>query len=122
MPTRPLLTEDEDQAREVLNHLSRLRGFTDARIAARAGMTRGTVQGKRSGITRIGIADAAKLAKALDVEPIVFFMTPDDAIRWVLDNRPEWRTPGCFTAVESLVRKLTDRAENHPGVGLCPAA
>lgn len=109
-----MLTREEERAREVMDVLKRLRGLSDGEIATKLGTNRQAVHQRRAGLTRIGLTDVVRLSEAFDVEPLVFLMEPNEAVRWVLDNRPNVgrervRTPGCITADSGGGRARCDR-------------
>lgn len=83
------------QVAEVFDALKRHRKISDRRIAEIAGpaYSRSTVQARRTGETGIDGDDIGAFAYALDVDPIVFGMTPDDARQWVIENRPIYTPP-----------------------------
>lgn len=66
--------------------LKRYSGLTDDQIAERTGISRQTVNKRLSGYTRIGLEDLEALAAAFEVPRDIFFMPPNDAIRWVMDR------------------------------------
>lgn len=89
MPIEPSpLPADEERARLVLRKLMGFREMRAAVLARRAGYTAQTMSDKLNGISRIGFSDARRFSDALGVEPMVFFMEPDDAVRWALDHAP----------------------------------
>lgn len=69
----------------------RYRDLSVAGLAGHLGMTRATVNNYTSGKSRLNVEMIEGLAEALQVEPAVLLMEPDDAIRWVLDNSPNSR-------------------------------
>lgn len=80
------LTPDEDQARLVLRQLMSYRGLSGAEIARAVGVSRQMIHEKLAGKSRVSLQDIVDLCHVLNVEPQVFFMDPDAALRWVLDN------------------------------------
>lgn len=77
-----------DQAVATLTSLKRMRGFSDARLAARASMSRSAIVDRRRHVSGLKVSDLQKLAIALEVHPKVFLMDPIEAQRWVLDHAP----------------------------------
>lgn len=75
-----------ERARLVLDALKRHRDLTDEEVGSRSGLSRIEVIKRRRGDTAIKVDDAARLAVALGVHPVVFFMEPAEAIRWALDH------------------------------------
>lgn len=64
-----------------------LRELSGADLCRLTGYTPQTVSAKMNGSAVISMTDADNFANALGVEPSVFFLEPDDAVRWVLDHR-----------------------------------
>lgn len=111
-----LLSVEEDQARLVLDALRRIRSLSGVRLARSAGMSRQSVSDKLMGARRITLADVGRFAKALEVEPAVFFMTPDDAIRWTLDHAPAFAGEGGFAELPFLMAVLGSAVAAWVGV------
>jgi transcriptional regulator with XRE-family HTH domain len=72
----------------VLRALKSYRGNSDGALALAAGMSRSAVQGYMTNKTQLNIGSMFQFAKALDVHPSVFLMTPDEAIQWAIENSP----------------------------------
>lgn len=89
-----VLSPEEDQARLVLRKLMALRELTSAEMSRRAGYNAQTMWDKAQGRSRVGLSDIARFAEVLNVEPLVFLMTPDEAVRWTLDH-PASSNDGC---------------------------
>lgn len=85
-------THDASQARErsaaVLRALKSYRGVTDSEIAVGIGASRAKVQTYTSGISQLTIGLMYDFARYLDVDPSVFLMEADEALKWTIDNRP----------------------------------
>lgn len=94
MATRPL-TDRETNARQVLKALMGVMGTKDSELAQRITdsgarrLSRSAVQQRREGQKPLDFRDIEELATALSVPPSLFDEEPIDAVRWVLDNRPD---------------------------------
>lgn len=76
------------QVAEVLRALKAYRRLTDGQIGAQIGRSPQSVNNYLSGTTHVDAGMMGQLAEVFGVEPAVLFMTPDKALRWVLDNSP----------------------------------
>lgn len=65
------------------------RGLTDDDIGHRIGRTGQSVSAYMTGRTGINGEMMVLLARALGIEAQVLFLTPNEAIQWILDNQPE---------------------------------
>jgi len=74
----------------VLRMLRNYRDLTDGQLAelTDGAVSRSAVQSYASGRYPIPIDKVVILAQALRAKPELFFGTPDDALRWMLDNSP----------------------------------
>lgn len=97
---QPQLTEEERRAYRVLDLAMRVFDITDQVLADRVGMTRQSIQQRRKGITRMRLGDVDRFAVALDVNPLVFSLDPEEALRFFADNYADMliRTMRCFAA------------------------
>jgi transcriptional regulator with XRE-family HTH domain len=75
-------------AAQTLDALKRHRGLSDSEIAERAGTSRNVVEQRRRCVTALDADDLERYALALDVEPFVLLLDVNEALRWVLENRP----------------------------------
>lgn len=91
-PQRAPLCPLEQRASLVLHRLMKHLDLNDSEVARSLAISRSTVQGKRTGTVRITIDELEAFAGALHVEPFVFFLEPDEAVRWALDNRESGST------------------------------
>lgn len=78
--------EPAQRTANTVNALRRLRGYSDAKLGERAGMSRSQVEARRAGRATIDVNDLEALAAGLDVPTPVLLMDAPDAIRWILDN------------------------------------
>lgn len=85
MKTLPL-TPEEDRARLVLRRILAFTETNGAELARLTGYLPQTISERLSGKSRVGIRDIAVFSEVLGVNPSLFFMEPDDAVRWLLDN------------------------------------
>ncbi|MDQ1429202.1 MAG: hypothetical protein QOK39_2678 [Acidimicrobiaceae bacterium] len=76
------------QGADVLREIKRYRRLTDAELGLRVGLSRQTTWTYSKGLTRLEIGIIVRFADALDVAPEVFFMTPDEALAWTIEHRP----------------------------------
>jgi transcriptional regulator with XRE-family HTH domain len=77
-----------DRSAHVLRTLKGYRGLTDGALAVRINASRSKVQGYVAGTSQLTIGLMYDFAQVLDVDPAVFLMEPDEALRWTIDNRP----------------------------------
>lgn len=110
------LTAEEDRARLVLRHVMGYRGMTGAELGRRVGVTRETVSAKMKGSSILSISDLHRFAEALDIEPQVFFLEPDDAVRWVLDNAPTFARQGGMAELPLVITVLASAIAAWVGV------
>lgn len=80
------------QVARTLDAIRRHRHLSDQQLADRSGLSRPQVEARRNGRTPCSVSDLAKLAIALNVETATFLLERDEAVRWVLDNRPTFMT------------------------------
>ena len=79
-------TEQSRTTANTINTLRRFRGYSDARLAEKAGMSRSQVEARRSLRSVIDVDDLERLAKGLGVPTPVLLLDANEAIRWVIDN------------------------------------
>lgn len=78
----------EDQSAEVLETLRRYRSLTYEQLGQRAGMHFSSASDYARGRSQMTTAKLYQFAAALEVDPAVFLMSPEEALGWVLANRP----------------------------------
>ena len=76
------------RAAQVLNAVRQHRGVSEKWLADQLGIAQPTVNNYTSGRSPLTIVWMARFAETLGVDPVVFHMTPNEAIRWIIDNRP----------------------------------
>lgn len=88
---KPALSASEDRARRVLNILVNITDTADGHVADRCGddWSRQMVEQRRKGDTRIRIGDVDAFAAAFGVNPLMFSLPPDEALRYLADNHPD---------------------------------
>jgi transcriptional regulator with XRE-family HTH domain len=99
--------------------------MSDQDLADATGLGRSRIQTYTSGRTMMDVLVMEQLGRALGIEPGVFFMESDRAIRWVLDH-----DPGAPRDTETnLQRRRRERREQeqrgneqYPAVALLEAA
>lgn len=73
-------------------------GVSDVELARRLGVSRQSAHARRTGRTAMTAADMLEVAEALGIDPALFLGSPSDAVRWIVENRPEaldaWESPG----------------------------
>ena len=90
------LAAADDAASNVPGTLGRLMayyGLRDTGLAELARMARSTVRTRRTGEQQCTASDLAKFAAIFGVPVLVFYLAPDEALRWVIDHperRPVW--------------------------------
>lgn len=80
--------ESAFNAANVLDILKQYRGETDASLARLVHMNPKTMWTYVRGVTRLDVGLIVVLSEILGVDPEVFFMTPDEALLWTINNRP----------------------------------
>lgn len=76
----------------------RVQDLTDQKVGDRCHVSRSAIEARRAGDTRITLKDVGLLSRALDVDPALFSMEPDEALSWYAENRKELlRTPTIWT-------------------------
>ena len=85
----PSWGEEPEHACEVLDFTLRLMGGASAStdVSDALGVSRQTVDHHRRGRTRPSADTLRRYADALGIPVEVFFLTRDDAIRWLVDNK-----------------------------------
>jgi transcriptional regulator with XRE-family HTH domain len=91
---RPIAEIGQQRGAAVLQVLKRYRRMTDNELAAAIKRSRSSVQGYVAGTNQLTIGIMYDFARALDVDPAVFLMEPNDALRWVIDNSPSGQEGG----------------------------
>lgn len=77
----------------VIRRLALHYDVTASDLAEQLGVTRAAVSSRLNGKTVIRSEELAGLAHYFGVPILVFYLEPDEALRWVLDHpehRPEW--------------------------------
>lgn len=87
------VTQERRRSAVVLRQLKGYRELTDTDLAVQVGISRSAVAGYMTAKTAMDIDKMHRFARALDVEaldvePVVFLMSPDEALRWTLEHRP----------------------------------
>jgi hypothetical protein len=89
---------------EVLSALMAYRRVNDGMLAAAVGASRTKVQGYRNGSNQLTIQLMCDFAYALNVDPFVFLMSPDEAVAWAIEHRPNGQgytiRNRCFAAAQ----------------------
>lgn len=83
-------TTSAENVPAVLRRLKNYCEVTDVEIAEATGIPRSTVRSKMQGAP-CTVRDLAAFAAFFDVPLGVFVMSPDDALRWVLDHPSDLR-------------------------------
>lgn len=92
---RRTLTAREEKARRVLVSLMGVTDVKDAEMAQRIStignrqLSRQAITQRRDGTKPLDLRDIDECAEALSVPVSLFDGDPIDAVRWVLDNRPD---------------------------------
>lgn len=88
--------KDKAQIRSaaVLRALKRYRALSDADVARITGLSRSGIQGYMAGDRHMTVGLMEVFAAALEVSPTVFFMEPEEALRWAFDNTPNGALTG----------------------------
>lgn len=73
----------------ILHRLMSILDLTDADLALRLEVSRQTVHSRRTGRTQMSLDNIRETAEALEVEPLVFLGTELEAMRWIIENKPE---------------------------------
>jgi transcriptional regulator with XRE-family HTH domain len=82
------VTQERRRSAVVLRQLKGYRELTDTDLAVQVGISRSAVAGYMTAKPAMDIDKMHRFARALDVEPVVFLMSPDEALRWTLEHRP----------------------------------
>ena len=86
---KALETIDGRQLSRTVDLLARMLDRTDQRLASASGISRPTINQKRTGGSPIRSTDLAPLAEALEVEVDVLLLPPTEAARWLVEHRPD---------------------------------
>lgn len=89
------------QAAAVLRALKAYRGLSDPKIASAVGMSPASIQAYMTNKQQLTVSLMAAFAAVLHVDPRVFFLTPDEALRWTIDNAPNEKAGG-FSSTDAL--------------------
>jgi transcriptional regulator with XRE-family HTH domain len=84
----PSAEDARSRAASVLRALKGYRRMTDDNLAKAVKVSRSGVQGYMANKTQMTIGLMYDFARALDVDPVVFLMTADEALRWAIENAP----------------------------------
>ena len=76
-------------APRTLHLIMGLLDVTDAKLARRLDVSRQTVHARRTGRSAMTLDDIEEVADALDVEPALFLGPPHEAVRWLVEHRPD---------------------------------
>lgn len=74
----------------VLDVLMSTMQVADSQLAPIVGVSRQTIHHRRKGRRSMTLHDIDTMAKALDVPPELFLGTPADAVRFLLEHRPNY--------------------------------
>ena len=109
MATRPEVLEAVAQAREarlrvrpVLRRLMRHFELTDRALADAFGISRQAMNYRINGRTTIPPEEVAGFAAFFGVPEQVMYLTPDEALRWVLDHPDEVRSSIAATVSHAI--------------------
>lgn len=80
---------DRTQPARTLDLLVRMLKLNDRKMEARSGISRTTLNGKRSGASPIRARDLWPLADALEVDVDVLLLPPSQAATWLVEHQPE---------------------------------
>ena len=80
---------DRNQPARTLDLLVRMLKLNDRKMEDRSGISRQTLNGKRSGASPIRARDLWPLADALEVEVDVLLMPPSQAAAWLVQHRSD---------------------------------
>lgn len=78
-----------DQPGRVLDLLARMLDRTDTALHKRSGISRATINAKRTGSSPVRLQDLQPLARAVDAPVDVLLLRPSEAARWLLDHHGE---------------------------------
>lgn len=78
-----------DRRRETIDYVARIVGITHTRLAELMGMSRQTMSGRLTGLTKIEPWEMAGFAVVLGVPVEVLEMTPKKALEWIAANGSE---------------------------------
>lgn len=84
-----LATLPPGQPGQVLDLLARMLDRTDTALHKRSGISRATVNAKRTGRSPVRLEDLQPLARAIDAPIDVLLLRPSEAARWLLDHHGE---------------------------------
>lgn len=98
--SKPQLSEKEQRARRVLDVAMNVLAITDDALGKRLGVTRQQVQSRRTGSVRMRLEDVDVYAAALEINPLVFSLGVEEAVKFIVDNYSDLlvRTYTCFAA------------------------
>lgn len=85
------MTYDDDarlRGAAVLRALKNYRGVSDADLAEAIGVSRSKVNSYTSGVCQLTLSLMCDFAYVLDVDPSIFFDTPDEALRLTIEHKP----------------------------------
>lgn len=81
--------EDRRQPGRAFDLLARMLGLTDGELHRRTGISRTTINNKRTGSSPVRPEDLWPLSDALGVDIEVLLLRPSDAASWLAENRPD---------------------------------
>lgn len=77
------------QPGKVLDLLARMLDRTDTALHERSGISRATVNAKRTGRSPVRLEDLQPLARAVDAPVDVLLLRPSEAARWLAEHLPD---------------------------------
>ena len=80
---------DRTQPGRTFDLLARMLGRTDADLQHRTGISRQTINGKRTGASKVSAKDLWPLAEAVGVDVDVLLLPPSQAARWLAEHRAD---------------------------------
>lgn len=84
----PSAEDARSRAASVLRALKGYRSVSDGDLATAVNVSRSKVQGYMANKSQMTVGLMVDFARALHVDPVVFLMTADEALRWTIDNAP----------------------------------
>lgn len=81
--------DDRRRPGRTFDLLARMLGLTDGELHRRTGISRTTINNKRTGSSPVRPEDLWPLSDALDVDIDVLLLQPSEAASWLAENRPD---------------------------------